>query len=206
MSFTNTNFNLRADISPILLSRGAFASSSAIGKLLHSHLDRRPACIAKLGTLLSETSRYLICIGDKRTAKSEHVGCARCALFRCSLWRRREWARPSRTARPATRTTAPNRSKHPVVLAFYVHQRTRIHNRSRYSTSSSWQIGIHSCRSPRLSRNIRVCSFRPRCSHSASLRADMRGCPVRSVSPLKSGAHKPPSHRTSVQAFGTHQR
>src|SRR6478736_5428693 len=31
-----------------------------------------------------------------------------------------------------------------------VSHRTRMHNRSRYSTSSSWQIGIRSCRSSRL--------------------------------------------------------
>ena len=32
---------------------------------------------------------------------------------------------------------------------------------------------------------------------------DMRGCSVRSVAPSASGAHKPPSHRTSIQALGT---
>ena len=33
--------------------------------------------------------------------------------------------------------------------------------------------------------------------------ADMRGSPVRSVLSSTSGAHKPPSHRTSVQALGS---
>ena len=47
-----------------------------------------PASIAALHASLSsellETSRYLICIGDERSAKSEHVGRACQALLRCS--------------------------------------------------------------------------------------------------------------------------
>jgi len=34
------------------------------------------------------------------------------------------------------------------------------------SSEDSWQISIHSCRRPRLSRNVRVCSFRPCCNPS----------------------------------------
>jgi hypothetical protein len=40
----------------------------------------------------------------------------------------------------------------------------------------------------------------------AAHRADTRSCPVRSISPSTSGARKPPSHRTSVQALGTTPR
>jgi len=56
-----------------------------VGRLLHSRLERRPASIAELCFRLSEANRYLICIGDKCTAKSEHVRRARQALFQCSL-------------------------------------------------------------------------------------------------------------------------
>jgi hypothetical protein len=59
------------------LSCGAFARLSAIarvGQLLRPRLERRPASIAELGVLLSETNCYLIRIGDEHTAKSEHVG------------------------------------------------------------------------------------------------------------------------------------
>jgi hypothetical protein len=59
------------------LACGAFARLSAIarvGRLLRSRLKRRPASIAELGVLLSETNRYLIRIGDECPAKSEHVG------------------------------------------------------------------------------------------------------------------------------------
>jgi hypothetical protein len=67
------------------LSCGAFASFNAIGRLLRSRLDSRPASIAELGVLLSETDRYLMRIGDECTAKSERVRRARQALLQCSL-------------------------------------------------------------------------------------------------------------------------
>src|SRR5882724_1011287 len=70
------------------LSCGAVANSGAIvhgWELFHSRLERRPAGVAELGVPLSETNRYLICIGDELTAKSEHVRRARQALFQCSL-------------------------------------------------------------------------------------------------------------------------
>lgn len=70
------------------LFRGAFARLSAVarvGLLLYSRLEHCLACIAEFGILLSETNRYLICIGDECTAKSEHVWGARQALFQCSL-------------------------------------------------------------------------------------------------------------------------
>jgi hypothetical protein len=70
------------------LSCGAVANPGAIargGGLVHSRLERRPADIAKLGVPLSKTNRYLIHIGDERTAKSEHIRRARQALFQCSL-------------------------------------------------------------------------------------------------------------------------
>ena len=54
------------------------------------------------------------------------------------------------------------------------------------SITLSSQIGIHSCRSSRLERNVSVWSFRPLYS-PASLQADMRGRPVRSVSLSISG-------------------
>lgn len=65
------------------LSCGACASSSAIahaGRLIHCRREHRPTSVAKLGVLLSETNRYLICIGDERIAKSKCVGCASHAL------------------------------------------------------------------------------------------------------------------------------
>ena len=88
MSFTSTNFILRAGISLIRLSHGAVASpiaSANAGHLFHLYLNRGPAGIAELGASLSETNRYRINIGDEPTAKPEHVRRAREALFQCSL-------------------------------------------------------------------------------------------------------------------------
>ena len=58
---------------------------SFTGELVHCRLKHPPTGIAVLGGPLSETNRYLICIGDERTAKSEHVRRAGQALFQCSL-------------------------------------------------------------------------------------------------------------------------
>ena len=74
------------------------------------------------------------------------------------LARRRERARRSRISRPATRTTAPKVSAEAATIC------------SGFPCSSevSWQTSIHSCRSARLSRSVRVCSFRLRCSATLS--------------------------------------
>src|ERR1700688_1184969 len=72
---------------PILLFCGAFAVLRAIarvGRLLRCRLERRPAGVAELGVPFSEANRYLICIGDECTAKSEHVWRARVAAPRAT--------------------------------------------------------------------------------------------------------------------------
>lgn len=88
MLFTTTSFIMGIGICSIRLSCCALANAiatSSAGHLRDAHLDYLPACIAEFGAALSETGRYIIRIGDERAAKSEYVGRACLALFRCPL-------------------------------------------------------------------------------------------------------------------------
>jgi hypothetical protein len=153
MLFTTTNFIAGIGICSICLSCGAPANAVAIssaGHLRDVHLDHLPASIAELGASLSETNRYIVCIWDERTAKSERVGRARRALFRCPLRERR--CGPGGGEQQAQGHTPRQVSRLPwrlSVWAFRFHQESRA-NRNRYPASSSRHryapTGARACR------------------------------------------------------------
>jgi hypothetical protein len=167
--------------------------------------DRSPACIAELGVLFSETSRYLICIGDERTAKSEHVQRAamRSSAVPCQKER---GARPLRTATPATCTTAPKASAKacPGFLCSSGEPPSIIevdapHHHGRYEYAL---LEPSACSEMSDLEAFDPVAVLPLPKSGAADQADARGCPVRSISPSTSGARKPSSHRTSIQALG----
>jgi hypothetical protein len=99
---------------------------ACVGWLQSLRCAGSPACIAKLSVLLSETSSYLICIGNERAAKSEHVGRACQALLHCALSEagsgRGRHGQQGHQCPPPRRRRRPK--QHPFISVFYVHERT----------------------------------------------------------------------------------
>jgi hypothetical protein len=135
-------------------------------------------------------------MGDERTAKPERVGCARPALCPCSLCegrggQDRRGQQRQRHAPPRQR----HRPKHPVVLAFHVHHRTRIHNRNRYPRWNTLllEFALVAKHQPlELSIPLRSFGFGRICKVPSSV-----------CFAINIGAHKPPSHHRFVQASGS---